>query len=65
MIAYALIRIAARVHCVKLPVLRLPDFVGQCLFDRRRFGSSRGPPPVNPGRKREYISNHQMRFAYA
>lgn len=65
MIAYVLIRIAAKAHCVELPVLRLLDLVGQCLFDRRRFEAIERPPPVNPGRKRKYMSNHQMSFIYA
>ena len=64
MIAYVPIRIAAKAHCVKLPVLRLLDLVGQCLFDRRKFGTFDKPPPVNPSRKRNYTSNHQMSFAY-
>ncbi len=65
MIAYVLIRIAAKAHGVELPVLRLLDLVGQCLFDRRRFEAIDRPPPVNPGRKRDYISKYQMRFIYA
>lgn len=64
MIAYVLIRIAARTHCMTLPVLRLLDLVGQCLFERRSFGAIDKPPPVNPRRRRIYISNHQMSFAY-
>ncbi len=65
MIAYALIRIAAKVHAVKLPVLRLLDLVGQCLFDRRRLETIDRPPPVNPSLKRDHISKHQMSFVYA
>ena len=65
MIAYVLIRIAAKAHCVKLEVLRLLDLVGQCLFDRRRFEAIDKPPPVNPGRKRDGISIHQMSFLCA
>ena len=65
MIAYVLIRIAAKAHCVKLPVLRLLDLVGQCLFDRRSFGAIDKPPPVNPSRKRDRTSPNQMRFVYA
>jgi putative transposase len=65
MIAYVLIRIAAKAHCVKLPVLRLLDLVGQCLFDRRKFGAIDKPPPVNPSRKRYRTSQNQMSFIYA
>jgi putative transposase len=64
MIAYVLIRIAAKANCVKLPVLRLLDLVGQCLFDRRKFGAIDKPPPVNPARKRDCSSPNQMRFIH-
>ncbi len=64
MIAYVLIRIAAKANCVKLPVLRLLDLVGQCLFDRRSFGAIDKPPPVNPARKRDCSSPNQMRFIH-
>jgi putative transposase len=64
MIAYVLIRIAAKANCVTLPVLRLLDLVGQCLFDRRSFGAIDKPPPVNPNRKRDRTSPNQMRFIY-
>ena len=64
MIAYVLIRIAAKAHGVALPVLRLLDLVGQCLFERRRFEAIERPPPTNPGRKRDHVSNQQMSFAY-
>jgi putative transposase len=64
MIAYVLIRIAARAHCVTLPVLRLLDLVGQCLFGRRCFGAIDKPPPVNPSRKRNQTSENQTRFVY-
>ena len=47
MIAYVLIRIAAKVHCVKMPVLRLPELVGQsCLlagFRHHRQAASHQP----------------------
>jgi putative transposase len=65
MIAYVLIRIAAITHGVKLPVLRLLDLVGQCLFERRRLEAIEKPPPVNPSRKRDRTSHNQMRFLYA
>ena len=65
MIAYVLIRIAAKANCVTLPVLRLLDLVGQCLFERRSFGAIERPPPVNPSRKHDRNSHNQMRFVYA
>jgi len=64
MIAYVLIRIAAKANCVTLPVLRLLDLVGQCLFDRRCFGAIDKPPPVNPNRKRDRTAPNQLSFLY-
>lgn len=64
MIAYVLIRIAARQRCIQIPILRFLDLVAQCLFDRRRLETIDRPPHVNPSRKREDRSQHQMSFAY-
>lgn len=65
MIAYALLRIAASAHKVRLPILRFTDLVAQCLFERRRIGGIEKPPPVNPSAKRDKSSPNQMSFAYA
>jgi putative transposase len=65
MIAFALVRIAARAHRVALPVLRFLDLVAQCLFDRRDIAAIDKPPPVNPSRKREKDVPNQYAFSYA
>jgi putative transposase len=65
MIAYALLRIAARTHRVTLPILRFTDLVTQCLFDRRDIAAIDKPPPVNPSFKQSQISPDQLGFAYA
>lgn len=48
MIAFALLRIAARTHRVALPILRCTGLVTQCLFERRTLAAIEKPPPVNP-----------------
>jgi putative transposase len=65
MIAFALVRIAARTHRVALPLLRFLDLVSQCLFDRRAIAAIEKPPPVNPHRRRDRTSQDQfcLRFA--
>jgi len=64
MIAYALLRIAARRHCVKLPILRFTDLVALCLFERRHLGAIEKPPLVNPGRRQCQTSQNQLSFGY-
>jgi putative transposase len=65
MIAYVLLRIAARLHRVTLPILRFTDLVGRCLFERRHIGAIERPPPVNPSKRKPTCSPDQMSFAYA
>jgi IS4 transposase len=64
MIAYGLLRIAARVNRANLPILRFTDLVTRCLFERRSLAAIERPPPVNPGR-RPSGSPLQMSFTYA
>ncbi len=65
MIAYALLRIAARRHCVKISILRFTDLVVRCLFERRHLGAIQKPPPVNPSRRQCPISEPQLSLSYA
>lgn len=65
MIAYALLRIAARAHRIALPILRFTDLVVRCLFERRNIAAIEHPPPVNPGRAEPFCSPNQLSFAYA
>ena len=64
MIAYALLRIAARVFRIAIPILRFTELVMQCLFERRRIEAIDKPPPVNPSRRRDRTSPNQIGFAY-
>jgi IS4 transposase len=64
MIAYALLRIAARTHRVTMPILRFINLVIQCLFERRRIETIHKPPPVNSSQKRDRSCPEQMVFAY-
>jgi putative transposase len=65
MIAYVLLRIAARLHRVTLPILRFTDLVARCIFERRHIAAIERPPPVNPSRRKPTCSPDQMSFAYA
>jgi putative transposase len=65
MIAYALLRIAARRHCVKIPILRFTDLVALCLFERRHLGAIDKPPPVNASHPQCQNSENQLSLTYA
>jgi putative transposase len=65
MIAYALLRLAARTHKVAYPILRFTDLVRKCLFERRNIAAIEKPPPVNPSRKKDKRSPDQLCFCYA
>ncbi|MER9336171.1 IS4 family transposase, partial [Mesorhizobium sp. M0293] len=64
MIAYALLRIAARNSRVAIPILRFTELVAQYLFGRRKIHAIDKPPPVNPSRPRDRSSLNQMAFIY-
>jgi IS4 transposase len=65
MIAYLLLRIAARVNCIKIPILRFAELISQFLFSRRQIAEIDKPPPVNPSRRKPANSPDQMEFCYA
>jgi hypothetical protein len=65
MIAYALLRLAARRHCVNISILRFTNLVALCLFERRYLGAIEKPPPVNPRHPQCQRSQNQLSFSYA
>ena len=65
MIAFALLRIAARAHRVTLPILRFTDLVTRCLFERRNIAQIQRPPPVNSSHPINKHSPNQLSFTYA
>src|SRR2546430_17386602 len=48
MIAYLLLRIAARLNSLHMPPLRIAELVCQFLFARRPIAQIDKPPPVHP-----------------
>jgi putative transposase len=65
MIAYLLLRIAARANCIKMLPLRLAELARQFLFTRRSIATIDKPPPINPSRRKSGNSPDQMEFSYA
>jgi IS4 transposase len=64
MIAYLLLRLAARANCINMLPLRLAELVGQLLFTRRTLATIDKPPPINPSRSQCRTSPNQMEFCY-
>ena len=64
LIAYLLLRLAARLHSVRLPALRLAELVGQFLFARRPIAKIDKPPPVHPNKPQPRFSPNQLAFCY-
>jgi len=65
MIAYLLLRIAARLHRLAMPALRLTELVSQRLFLRRPLAEIDKPPPVNPSQRQFNRSHNQLEFCHA
>jgi IS4 transposase len=65
MIAYLLLRIAARRHRVTLPALRFAELVSQRLFLRRPIADIHKPPPCNPSQPQWRRCPNQLEFCYA
>ena len=64
MIAFALLRIAARTFRVSMSILRFRDLVAQFIFERRNIAAIEKPPPVNPSKRRDRTVADQMSLAY-
>ena len=64
MIAYVLLRLAAKTAKTKFDILRFTELVGVFLFDRRRLAAIDAPPPTHPSKKRDQASPNQMAFHY-
>jgi putative transposase len=65
MIAYLLLRIAARANYVAMLPLRFAQLVRLLLFTRRSLAAIAKPPPVNPSCERPRHSPHQLELRYA
>ena len=65
MIAYILLRLAAKTARTKFDILRFSELVAVFLFDRRRLAAIEAPPPLNPNKKRDQTNPNQLAFQYA
>ncbi len=65
MIAFLLLRLAAKASRSTLPALRFAELVGQGLFTRKPMHRLDKPPEVNPSKPRLKCVVGQQEFAYA
>ena len=65
MIAYLLLRIAAKANCITMLPLRFAELVSQLLLARRAIATIDKPPPINPSRRKSRNSLDQIEFCYA
>jgi hypothetical protein len=65
MIAYALLRIAARAHRIKTPILRFVDLVCRYLLERRDIAAIESPSPINPSKRKTAALPGQAELALA
>jgi IS4 transposase len=65
MIAYLLLRIAARQNCLKIPAIRLAELVACRLFIRTDLVDIDKPNRSNPSRAAPKCSPNQLAFRYA
>ena len=65
MIAYLLLRIAARQSRTVMPAIRFAELVADGLFARKIIARIDKPPEVNPSTARPRSSPNQLQFCYA
>ena len=65
MIAYLLLRIAARQSRLAIPAVRFAELVSDCLFVRKPIHRLDRPPEINPSKPRPRLHPDQLEFCYA
>jgi IS4 transposase len=65
MIAYILLRIAARQNQLAIPIIRLADLLKERLFTRRAIAKIDKPPDVHPSKARTRFYPDQLELRYA
>lgn len=65
MIAYLLLRLAARASRLAMPAIRFAQLVAECLFVRKAIARIDHPPDVHPSKPRSSPLAAQLELAYA
>jgi len=64
MIAYLLLRIAARQSRIAMPAIRFADLIASCLFTRKPVASIDKPPEIHPAKAKPRTHPNQLEIAY-
>ena len=64
MIAYLLLRLAARDSRLAIPAIRFAELISACLFIRKSLARLDKPPDVHPSRPHPYFSATQFALSY-
>jgi putative transposase len=65
MIAYLLLRIAARQSRLAMPAIRFANLIAGCLFTRKLVANIDKPPDSHPSKAKPRTSPNQLEIAYA
>lgn len=65
MIAYLLLRIAARESRLTIPAIRFAELIAGCLFVRKTIAKIDKPPDVHPSKAKHFTHPGQLELAYA
>jgi hypothetical protein len=65
MIAYLLLRLAARQNGITMPAIRFVELLATRLFMRTHIARIDKPPMLKPSRPQQPSSPNQMEFCYA
>src|SRR5215470_4271795 len=65
LIAYLLLRIAARLNGLTIPALRVAELIGQFLFARKPIARIGEPPPMYTSKPKPHFSPDQLELRYA
>lgn len=64
MIAYLLLRIAAKANCIKMLPIRFAELIREFLFSRRSIATIDKPPSINASKRQPQTTPQQFEFRY-
>lgn len=65
LVAFLLLRIAAKLNAITMPMLRFAGLLAQSLFTRKDIAQVHKPPPSNPAKPLRHCNPDQLELSYA